>query len=96
VKRLAVILGAMAFSSSTFAAGVDSHAYTCAALQALITAQGYVFINNPNFEDFVVANVSSCGGGGSAVLQRRSVPTIDNPECLVNYCILSSRSSSGG
>jgi hypothetical protein len=95
VKRLAVTLGVIALSSSAFAAGIDSHAYTCAALQGIVMQQGYVFINNPNFQDFVVANVSSCGGGGAAVLQRRSVPTIDNPECLVNYCILSSRSSSG-
>jgi hypothetical protein len=85
----------MAFASSAFAAGIDSHTYTCAALQSLVTQTGFVFINNPNFEDFVVTNVSYCGGGGSAVLQKRSVPTIDNPECPVNYCVLTSRSSGG-
>jgi len=86
MKRLALILGAMIFSSSAFAAGVDSRAYTCAALHSLIGAQRFVFINNPTFEDFVVADASACSGGGSAQLTRRSVPTIDNPECLVNYC----------
>jgi hypothetical protein len=96
MKRLALILGAMTFSSSAFSAGVDSRVYTCAALQGLIAAQRFVFINNPTFEDFVVANVSSCGGGGSAQLQRRSVPTIDNPECLVNYCITHDMSPMSG
>jgi hypothetical protein len=76
----------MILSSPAFSAGVDSRTYTCAALQSLITAQRFVFINNPTFEDFVVADASSCGGGGSAQLTRRSLPTIDNPECLVNYC----------
>jgi len=96
VKRLALILGTMVLSSSVFAAGIDSHSYTCAALQSLVTQTGFVFINNPSFQDFVVANVSYCGSGGSAVLQKRSVPTIDNPECLANYCVLTSRSSGGG
>jgi hypothetical protein len=86
VKRLALTLCAMALSSSTLAAGIDSRTDTCAALHSLVTAQRFVFINNPNFEDFVVADVSYCGGGGSAQIQVRSVPTTDNPECLVNYC----------
>ncbi len=76
----------MALGSPAFAAGIDSRAYTCADLQRMITAQGFIFINNPNFGDFVVANSSFCGGGGAMPLQRRSVSTIDNPECLVNYC----------
>jgi hypothetical protein len=86
VKKLAFALGVMALSSSTFAAGIDSRTYTCAALHSLVTAQRFVFINNPNFEDFIVADVSYCGGGGSAQIQVRSVPTTDDPECLVNYC----------
>ena len=86
LKRLALILGAMALGSPAFAAGVDSHAYTCPELQRLILSNHFIFINNPNFGDFVVANVSYCGGGGSAQLQLRSVPTIDTSECLVNYC----------
>jgi len=78
----------MAFSSSAFAAGIDSHSYTCAGLHSLIAAKGFVFINNPNFEDFVVANTSYCAGSGGVQLQLqlRSVPTTDTPECLVNYC----------
>ena len=86
IKRLALILGAIALSSPAFSAGIDSRVYTCAALQSLVTAQRFVYINNPNFGDFIVADVSYCSGGGSAQIQVRSVPTIDNPECLVNYC----------
>jgi hypothetical protein len=99
MKRLAVILGAMIVSASAFAAGVDSRSYTCVALHGLVTAQRFVFINNPNFEDFIVVDASYCGGGGSAQLQRRSVPTTDTPECLVNYCTthdIEGRTGGGG
>jgi hypothetical protein len=85
MKKLAAILAAIAFSSSAFAAGIDSRAYTCTALHALIAAQRYVFIGNPDFQDFVVADVSSCPA--ESVLQLRSVSARDNPECLVNYCM---------
>ncbi len=68
------------------AAGIDSRAYTCPALHGLVVANRFVFINNPTFGDFVVADASYCGGGGGARLVLRSVPTTDNPECLVNYC----------
>ncbi len=95
-QRFAVILAAMAISASAFAAGINSRAYTCAGLRSLITVQGFVFINNPDFEDFVVANVSSCGGGGSAQLQRRSVPTADGAECPVNYCTSTDAMGGGG
>ena|SRR5260370_32585796 len=87
ISRLALILVAMIFSSPAFSAGVDSRIYSCAALHNLIAAQRFVFINNPTFEDFAVTDASSCSGGGSAQVQRRSVPTTDNPECLVNYCV---------
>ena len=96
IGRLALILGAIAIGSSAWAAGVDSRAYTCPALQALIVAQRFVFINNPTFEDFAVADASYCGGGGSARLVRRSVPTTDTPECLVNYCTITSITPGGG
>src|ERR1700730_5479570 len=86
LKRLALILGAMALSSSAFAAGIDSRTYTCPQLQRLILSTGFVFINNPNFEDFVVSNISYCSGS-SAILQLRTVPTSDLPECPVNYCL---------
>ena len=48
-------------------------------------ARGYIFINNSNFQDFVVANASLSGGGEQAVLL--SVPTTDRPQCPVNYCV---------
>lgn len=91
MKILSGLLGMIVLSSSAFAEGVYSNAYTCAALQNMIVANGYVFISNPNFQDYVVANRSYCSGGGIATVQRRSVPTSDNPECLVNYCIESNR-----
>jgi hypothetical protein len=96
IERLALTLAAVALSAPTFAAGVDSRGYTCAGLQALITTQRFVFINNPNFGDFVVADASYCSGGGSGRLVRRSVPTTDNPECLVNYCTITSITPGGG
>ena len=94
MQRINLILGAMALSFSASAAGIDSRAYTCPALQSLIATKGFVFISLPAFGDFVVANVSYCGGGG--VLQLRSVPTTDNPECVVNYCVSRGTASSGG
>jgi hypothetical protein len=84
MKTFALIVAAMVFGPSAFAAGVDSRAYTCPALQSLIGANRFVFINNLSFGDFVVANASSCSG--SEIIQRRSVPTTDNPQCPVNYC----------
>ena len=83
-KRSALIVAAMTLSSSGFSAGVDSRAYTCDGLHALVAANRFVFINYPSFMDFVVANGSYCSGG--EVIQLRSVPTSDNPECLVNRC----------
>jgi hypothetical protein len=84
MKRFVRAVFAMAFSSSALAAGIDSRAYTCAGLHTVITANRFVFINYPSFMDFVVANASYCSGG--ELLQLRSVPTSDNPECLVNNC----------
>ena len=66
------------------AAGIDSRLDGCTQLHALIAAQGFVFISQPTFGDFVVANASFCGGGD--VIETRSVATADQPECLVNYC----------
>ena len=93
MKRFALILAAMALASPAFAAGVDSRAYTCAGLQALIAANRFVFINNPGYDDFAVADASSCSG--SDIIQRRSVPTNDASECPVNYCRPASRGSGG-
>jgi hypothetical protein len=85
MKRLASILAITTLSSSALAAGIDSRSYTCSALHALIQERGFVFIGNPDFEDFVVANASYCSGG--QLPQLRSVPTSDSSECPVNYCI---------
>jgi hypothetical protein len=85
--RLISILSALALSSPAFAAGIDSRSYTCADLQALIAARGFVFISQATFGDFVVANKSYCTAGGAVVLELRSVATADRPECLVNYCV---------
>lgn len=78
-----MLVALAAMGSSAFAAGIDARSYSCAALQSLIAAQGYLFISQP-FGDFVVANGSFCGGG--AKLERRSVETADSPACPVNYC----------
>ena len=94
MKRFALILAAMALGPSAFAAGIDSRAYTCPALQALVVANRFVFINNPNFDDFVVADHSYCSF--SQIIQRRTVPTTDTPECIVNYCKQPSEGRGGG
>jgi hypothetical protein len=86
MRGFALIMAAMAFASSALAAGVDSHTYTCVGLQSLIQLNRFVFINNPTFDDFVVVDHSYCSGSGSDIIQRRTVPTADNPECIVNYC----------
>lgn len=90
MKRCALFVAAMTLSVSAVAAGIDSRAYTCDGLHALIAANRFIFINYPSFMDFAVANSASCSGG--EIIQLRSVPTSDNPECLVNYC----RGRSGG
>ena len=86
MKILALIAGAMVFASGASAAGIDSRAYSCAALHSMVATKGFVFISQP-FGDFIVANISYCAGSGSMLLQRRSLATVDQPECLVNYCM---------
>jgi hypothetical protein len=93
-KGLALLLSAGVLNSPAFAAGIDSRTYTCAGLQALIAARGFVFVSAATFGDFVVANVSYCSGQGR--IQLRSVATTDNPECVVNYCVGASGGGSGG
>jgi hypothetical protein len=85
MKRLLLVLAAMAFGPAAFAAGIDSRAYSCSGLHALIAAQHFVFIGNPEFQDFAVANASFCHGPPR--IQVRSVATSDNPQCPVNYCV---------
>ncbi len=85
MRRLAPIVGAILCAAAPAgAAGVDSRAYTCAGLQSLIAAQGFVFISAATFGDFAVASTYYCGGGDK--LETRSVATSDNPECSINYC----------
>src|SRR5215813_829008 len=79
LQPAALIVALAHFSFGASAAGVDSRAYTCAALHALVAANRFVFINYPSFMDFVVTNGSYCTSG--EIIQLRSVPTSDNPEC---------------
>jgi hypothetical protein len=85
LSKLLIVVAAMLVTTLASAAGIDPRAYTCPNLQALIAAQGFVFISQPVFGDFVVASGYFCGSGQR--VQLRSVPTIDNPQCLVNYCV---------
>ena len=94
MKRFALVLAAMAFGPSALAAGIDSRTYTCPGLQALIAANRFVFINTPGFGDFAVSDHAYCSF--SEIIVRRSVPTSDNPECIVNYCKPPSESRGAG
>jgi hypothetical protein len=86
MKRLVlIVISATVLSASASAAGIDSRTVTCPSLQGLIAARGFIFISQPVLGDFVVSGAYYCGGG--EMLQLRSVPTMDNPQCLVNYCI---------
>lgn len=52
IERLALILGAMALSSSAFAAGIDSRSYTCTALQSMIVMKGFFDREFDDTEEF--------------------------------------------
>ena len=84
MKRSVLTVALALFGSSALAAGVDSRAYTCDGLHALVAANRFVFVNYPSYMDFVVANASYCSSG--EIIQLRSVPTSDNPQCLVTRC----------
>jgi hypothetical protein len=86
MRTLIIVLAAIAWGSSAVAAGIDSRGYTCAGLHALIAAKGSVFLSNPDFREFVVAKRSFCSRSRPR-MQVRSVPTSDNLECPVNYCV---------
>src|SRR3954452_18189616 len=61
MKRIALTaLGTMLLGLPASATGIDSRIYTCAALQALISANRFVFISAPAFGDFVVADAYYC------------------------------------
>jgi hypothetical protein len=94
MRTLTAVIGATILSTSAPAAGIDPRGYTCADLQSVIASRGYVFLSQPAFGDFVVANLSYCSGG--SMLQTRSVPTRDNPECNVNYCANADLMRGGG
>jgi hypothetical protein len=83
MKKLAIIAAALAFGSSAFAAGIDSRAYTCGNLHALIAARGFIYIAVP-FQGFAVSSANFCGGNER--LEPRSVATSDDPQCTVPYC----------
>lgn len=83
-RHVALLAVTMLLACPAHANGVDSRVYTCAGLQQLIAAHGFVFISQATFGDFVVANGSYCDGG--SVTQLRTVPTSDTPGCPVNYC----------
>src|SRR3954469_16456440 len=83
VKKLATIVAVLASGSSAFAAGVDPRAYTCAGLQSLIAARGFVYLGIP-FQGFVVSGANLCGGNER--IEPRSVATSDDPQCTVPYC----------
>ena len=84
-RLLLPIAGAVLLSHAALANGVDSRAYTCGGLQALIAHQGFVFISQATFGDFVVAHRGYCVDGD--ILEIRTVPTSDTAECPVNYCV---------
>ena len=85
LRRLAFILALVAFAGPASAAGVDSRAYTCSGLEALIKANKFVFLSNPDFQDFAVSDIYYCSLGGT--IQIRTVATQDSAECPVNYCV---------
>ena len=85
ISRLLAIVAAVALSFPAAASGIDSHAYSCAGLHALIAANRWIFINNPDFEDIVVADVKICSLADQFDL--RSVPTTDTRECVVYHCL---------
>jgi hypothetical protein len=83
MKKLAAFVAVLAFGSSAFAAGIDSRAYTCAGLQSVIAARGFIYLGSP-FQGFVVSGANFCGSDDR--LEPRSVATSDNPQCTVPYC----------
>jgi hypothetical protein len=85
MKNLVPIITALTLvGSPASCAGIDSRLYSCQGLQSLIAGQGFVFISEATFGDTAVASAYYCGGGDR--LRPRSVATVDNPACPVNYC----------
>ena len=82
--KIAAFIITVILGTSASAAGIDSRSYKCSDLHNLIAAMRFVFISQPAFGAFVVAGPYYCGGG--EFLTVRVVPTLDRPECPVNYC----------
>ncbi len=82
--KIPALIIAVILSTSASAAGIDARSYRCGDLHNLIASRGFVFISQPAFGDFVVAGPYYCGGGEA--LTSRVVPTLDRPECPINYC----------
>ena len=83
MKKFAIVAAIMAFGSSAFGAGIDSRAYTCGGLHALIMTRGFVFLDSP-IQGFAVSGGNFCSG--SERLESRSVTTSDTSQCVVRYC----------
>jgi hypothetical protein len=83
MKHLVIAASVAVLGSSALAAGIDSRAYSCGGLHALIAQQGFVYIGVP-FQGFVVSGARFCSGNER--LESRSVATSDNPQCPVPFC----------
>jgi hypothetical protein len=83
MKRIVIAATALVFGLPAFAAGIDSRAYTCGQLHALIAARRFVYIGTP-FQGFAVSGADVCSGDER--LEPRGVETSDNPQCTIPYC----------
>jgi len=83
MKKYAIAAATVAFTSSAFATGIDSRAYTCGGLHALVAQRGFVYIGIP-FQGFVVSGANFCSGNER--LESRGVATSDNPQCPMPFC----------
>ena len=61
MKKFVVPGAALAFSASASAAGMNSRAYTCGGLHALIAAKDFIYIGIP-LQGFAVSGADFCAG----------------------------------
>jgi hypothetical protein len=83
MQKFMIAAAIAAIGSSAFGAGIDSRAYTCGDVHALIATRGFVYIGIP-FQGFAVSSAYFCSG--SERLEPRSVATSDNPQCPIPFC----------
>ncbi|MGE3782197.1 MAG: hypothetical protein AB7H71_05585 [Alphaproteobacteria bacterium] len=83
MKKILIAASAIVLGSPAFAAGIDSRAYTCGELHALIAARRFVYIGIP-FQGFAVSGADVCSGDER--LEPRGVATRDDPQCTIPYC----------